>query len=160
VRGSVHFLLSSALSYPVCHVITRSPESAVPLALAVGAASLLNDLDHGASLGAGLLRLRWLSGLVQATVGHRSGYSHSITATVVWAALWATVAGALVSPAGEEPTLRAAGVVFAVILSGGLLHVFGDWLPIGSKAGVPALWPFSRRLYKLRLSGRRPRYRV
>jgi membrane-bound metal-dependent hydrolase YbcI (DUF457 family) len=155
VRGSVHFLLSSAFSYPICWAVTRSPETALPLALAVGCASLLPDLDHGAGLAAGILRVRWLSGLVQATVGHRSGWTHSAPACLVWALLWGVLAGVLTAPGGQEASLSWAGGTCLVVLGGGLLHVLADAC---TPAGCPLLAPFSRRRVRFRLRpGRRSR---
>ena len=153
MRGSVHLALSAAMAYPVCWAVTRSPEAALPLALAVGAASLLNDLDHGAGLAAGILRVRWLSGLVQATVGHRGPLTHSVAACSVWALLWGILAGALTAGMGQEASLSWAGGAFLVVLAGGLLHVAADSL---TPAGVPAFWPLSRRRYRFRLRRLRP----
>jgi hypothetical protein len=148
VRGRDHFALSAALTVPVAYALTRSPEATAALALAVGAAALLPDLDHGASMGAGLLRVRWLSRLAQSTVGHRGPASHSLLACVAWAIVWGFTAAVVLAPAGQAPSLRAAGVVLLVVWAGSTLHVLEDWVPLGSKAGVPLLWPVVRERVK------------
>jgi ABC-type branched-subunit amino acid transport system permease subunit len=151
VRGRDHLLLSAALTAPIAYLITRSPETTTALALAVGAAALLPDLDHGASMGAGLLRVRWLSRLAQSTVGHRGPASHSLAACVAWAVVWGFATAVVLAPAGQAPSLRAAGVVFGVVLAGSAAHVVEDWLPIGSRSGVPILWPMRKERLKFRL---------
>jgi membrane-bound metal-dependent hydrolase YbcI (DUF457 family) len=148
VRGTAHFALSAALTAPVAYALTRSPEATAALALAVGAASLLPDLDAGASLAAGILRVRWLSKLLNATIGHRGPLTHSLLACVAWAVVWAFAAAVVLAPAGQAPSLRAAGVVLLVVWAGSTLHVLEDWIPLGSKAGVPLLWPVVRERVK------------
>lgn len=159
MRGRDHFLLSALLAAPVAYAVTRNPEPAAALALAVGAAALLPDLDHSASTGAGLLRVRWLSLLAQRTVGHRGPWSHSLLACLGWAAVWGFGTAVAFAPAGQAPSLSAAGLVFAVVWAGSTLHCLQDWIPLGSKAGVPLLWPVRRERVKLRLGPARPRLR-
>jgi membrane-bound metal-dependent hydrolase YbcI (DUF457 family) len=154
VRGTAHCTLSALIAAPVAYALTRSPEAAAALALAVGAAALLPDLDHGASTAAGILRVRWLSRLAQSTVGHRGPASHSLLACVAWAIVWAFATAVVLAPAGQAPSLQAAGVVLLVVWVGSTLHVLEDYIPLGSKAGVPLLWPLRRERLKLRL---RPR---
>ena len=157
MRGTAHFALSAALTAPIAYAVTRSPETTAALALAVGAAALLPDLDHGASMGAGILRVRWLSRLAQSTVGHRGPASHSLLACVAWAVVWGFTAAVVLAPAGQAPSLRAAWVVFLAVWAGSTLHVLEDWIPLGSKAGVPLLWPVVRGRVKFGVSRPRPR---
>jgi membrane-bound metal-dependent hydrolase YbcI (DUF457 family) len=119
--------------------------AAAVLGLGVGVASLLPDVDSPGSTVAGWTRARWLVRLTtrRGILRHRSPLTHSLLACVVWPLL---VAGALlvagVAPAG-------AATVAAVLGVGGALHLLEDALPLGSRAGVPLLWPLSGRRYKL-----------
>jgi membrane-bound metal-dependent hydrolase YbcI (DUF457 family) len=150
VRGTAHFRLSAVLAAPVAFALTRDPAAAVGVSLAVGAAALLPDLDHRWALASRPLRALGLSGVLQAHIGHRSVLTHSLLACAGWALWWLLLALALGLP--WPLPLWAGGVV----LAGGVLHVLEDWVPWGSRAGVPVAWPLSRRRYKL---GRRARPR-
>lgn len=151
MKGADHFRLSAALALPAALALTGDPPLAGALALAVGACALLPDLDHRWALASRPLRAVGLSGVLQRHIGHRSVLTHSLAACAGWAAWWLLLAWAVGAP---WPWPLVAG---AVVLAGGWLHVLQDWLPWGSRSGVPLLWPLSRRRHKLLRPGRAAR---
>jgi membrane-bound metal-dependent hydrolase YbcI (DUF457 family) len=154
VNGAAHFRLSAVLAAPVALALTRDPAAALGVSLAVGFAALLPDLDHRWALASRPLRAVGLSGVLQAHIGHRSVLTHSLAACAGWALWWLVLALALGLP--WPLPLWAGGVV----LAGGWLHVAEDWVPWGSRAGVPLLWPLSRRRLKFRPRSARHRRAV
>jgi membrane-bound metal-dependent hydrolase YbcI (DUF457 family) len=145
MRGVFHFALSGAVAFAVADAVTRDPPTAGGLALCVGLASLLPDLDSPGTA-AGLLRVRRaVRAANRAGLQHRSGWTHSLAACALWPAL---IAWVLLAAGATATWSLQVGAVLAV---GGLLHLAGDWLPLGSRSGVPLLWPLTRRRYKLQL---------
>lgn len=147
MRGIAHAALTAAIVFPVVNLVTRDAPLTLGLTAGVALASLLPDLDHPASSAAGVLHVRGLSEAWMARQRHRSGWTHSLLACLLWPVVAAGVAWIWLPLAA---CLWLAGILAA----GGLFHVLEDWIPLGSKSGVPLFWPVSRRQWKLGRSRR------
>lgn len=143
MRGTAHLVLTATAVGPVAYAVTRDGPTTAGLTLGVALASLLPDLDHPASLAAGLLRVRGGAARWRANHRHRSGWTHSLLACLAWPLLIAVLAG---GPAGLP--WRWCLALYGVLVAGGLLHVLEDALPWGSRSGVPLLAPLSHRQWK------------
>jgi len=166
VRGDAHFVASLAMVGPLAYLaLPGEPTSAALLAVAVAACATLPDVDapgSPASKALGYLlgrrtarafsRGMWDAGL------HRSGWTHSVVACLVWPLLLLALPAYALGVRGEPLVL-----LYAVPAGGCLLHVLQDWWPWGSVSGVPLLaWlplpsRLRRRRWKCRLGPRRPR---
>lgn len=145
MNGTGHFLCTAAIVAPISYAVSHGDTATVVgLTFTIGLAALLPDLDHPASTAAGFLRVRALSSLWGAHHRHRSGWTHSLLACLGWPLLIAVVLGLFASF-----PVRGCLIVAGILAAGGLAHLFEDWIPLGSKSGVPLFAPFSKRQWKL-----------
>ncbi|WPS85455.1 metal-dependent hydrolase (plasmid) [Brevibacillus halotolerans] len=102
--------------------------------------SLLPDIDHrGSYLGR---RLPILSFLANATMGGHRGATHAPFITVALTTLFVLITNYFVNGIFQLFCL----ILLAGCMTGALSHIFLDSL---TKSGVPLLYPFSKRHYRL-----------
>lgn len=146
MTGRTHLLVGLAAGFFVAHTAGVQGFYIVPCVLMGGVGGLLPDIDHPKSIISGYMPG---SGVLRLAISHR-GPTHTLLGLALLL-LGMVISIAILTPylPGEMLDTGAVYHVSLAVLSvftGYVLHLICD---MATPAGIPLLWPFSRRAFRI-----------